>query len=144
MSRQPERFVHFFKQGVYVVCLFVTTSVALIACSDKTTESQFSYQLAQRALQPELVSPLRLQIQENKIGFAISFEAGSGAYDAARLERAKDTVQVILFDTDAKVQKIFVIYQLSGSISDIEPGEYTFQIVGTDERLVGEESFTVQ
>jgi hypothetical protein len=144
LNRQPELVVHFFKQGTCLLCLFLAISLSLIACSDKITDSQFSYELSQQAFQSELVSPLALQTQGDNVKFAIAFKGGGGSYDAARLERAKDRVRVILFDTDGKLQNMWVIYQLSGSISGLEPGKYTFQIVNEDGRLVDEDSFTIQ
>ena len=144
MRKRLELSVHFFKRGASPLCLYLVVLLSLVACSNKTTDASFSYKLSQQAFQSELVSPLTLQIQGNDIGFTIAFKGGGGAYDEAHLERSKDTVRIILFDTDGKLQNMWVIYQLSGSVSDLDSGNYTFQIEDADGRLIAEDSFTIE
>lgn len=144
MNNQQKLFLYFPNHGIYLFCVCLTVLLFLVACSDKTTPSQFNYKLTQQAFQSELISPLTLQVQKNNIEFAIIFKGGGGSYDKARLERSKDTARVILFDADGKAQKMFVIYQLSGSISGFEPGKYTFQIENADGKLIAEDVFTIQ
>jgi len=144
LRKRLELSVHFFKRGASPLCLYLAVLLSLVACSNKTTDVSFSYKLSQQAFQSELVSPLTLQVQGNDIGFAIAFKGGGGAYDEACLKRSEDIVRVMLFDIDSEAQKMFVVYQLSGSISDLKSGHYTFQIVDTDGRLIAEDVFTIQ
>ena len=144
MSRQSKLFLHFFKRGAGLLCLCLAVLLSLVACSDKTTNSQFSYDMSQQVFQSELVSPLTLQVQGENMEFAIAFKGGGGSYDEVCLECSKDTVRVVLFDTDGKLQNMWVVYQLSGSVSGLDSGNYTFQIEDADGRLVAEDVFTIQ
>jgi hypothetical protein len=130
---------------LYFLLLTCGFLLSVVACSKSPAHApQLTYKLTQHAYQSELISPLTLQVEDRSVQLMISFKGGGGSYDAARLERSGDGIRIILFDTDGKLQNMWVIYQLSGMISDLEPGGYKLQINDSNRTVIAEDVFTIR
>jgi hypothetical protein len=125
-----------------LLLMFLTS---LVGCSNKKSIiQQFKYELQQQTYQADLISPLHLQVQGNSLEFAIIFKDGGGSLDEARLERSGTLLRIILFDTDGKLQDMWVVYIFSGSVLELTPGNYTIQIEDSEGNLIAKEMFVIQ
>jgi hypothetical protein len=116
-----------------------------VACSARQAHAPlFSYHLSQVGYQPDRLSPLTIRVADQIVQFSMAFQGGGGAYEKAQLERSGSIFKCILSDTDGKLQNMWAVYQLSGSIAPLEPGTYTLQVEEAAGRLLARGSFTIR
>lgn len=122
-----------------IFCIFVL-AVLLNSC---TLQTDFEYSLSTENIRAGSSIPLSIQVVDNSIEFTVTFQGGGGDNEAARLEKDGQVLRIALLNIDRVSQKILVLYRLSGTISDLESGSYTFQIEDSTGRLIAEDTFNI-
>jgi len=95
-------------------------------------EGDFSYTLSQGVQKPN--KGLIFSQKENNLLFNVTFASGGGDFEAAKLVKQDNVYKMILYNTDGMFQNMIVSYELSGEISNISSGNFTLQIVNSNDK----------